>query len=152
MITPCGAAHPPVMAAIHASAFAGAEAWDASIMAAQLGQPGVFGFVHESGGMILARVAADEAEILTLAVVPEARRQGCAASLLSAAMQAARGRGAARLFLEVSTHNIPARALYTGAGFAEAGQRRRYYADGSDALILVANLLPSATQSNGRTT
>jgi ribosomal-protein-alanine N-acetyltransferase len=45
-------------------------------------------------------------------------------------------RGAAAMFLEVSDRNLPARALYAAAGFAEVGRRRRYYADGSDALVL----------------
>jgi ribosomal-protein-alanine N-acetyltransferase len=64
------------MAAIHAEAFPPGEAWSAEIFAAQLGLPGVFGLIDERGGMILLRVAVDEAEILTLAVAPAARRQG----------------------------------------------------------------------------
>jgi ribosomal-protein-alanine N-acetyltransferase len=124
------------MAAIHAAAFAGGEVWSAPIMAAQLSLPGVFGLIDEAGGMILARVAADEAEILTLAVAPAARRRGLAAALVREAARTARQRGAARLLLEVSATNHAARALYAGLGFTEQGRRRAYYADGSDALIL----------------
>jgi hypothetical protein len=59
-----------VMAAIHAAAFAPADAWSAEVFDLQLAMPNIFGLLHQKGGLILARVAADEAEILTLAVVP----------------------------------------------------------------------------------
>jgi ribosomal-protein-alanine N-acetyltransferase len=94
-------------------------------------------------GFVLARVAADEAEILTLAVAADARRQGHGASLLAHAMAAAAARGAAAMFLEVAATNEAARALYTAAGFGEAGRRARYYADGGDALILRRTLDPA---------
>jgi ribosomal-protein-alanine N-acetyltransferase len=53
-------------------------------------------------------------------------------------------RGAARLLLEVSAANQAARALYESLGFIKQGQRRRYYADGADALILALELSPAA--------
>jgi [ribosomal protein S18]-alanine N-acetyltransferase len=90
-------------------------------------------------------VAADQAEILTLAVVPAARRRGVGAALLQAVMQAAAARGAAALFLEVSTANDAARALYARAGFCEVGRRCRYYADGTDARVLTRALTAGAT-------
>ena len=72
-------AHVAPLAAIHAEAFPPREAWGEDAIALQLAMPGVFGLVHPRGGMILARVTEDEAEVLTLAVAPEARRQGVAA-------------------------------------------------------------------------
>jgi ribosomal-protein-alanine N-acetyltransferase len=99
-----------------------------------------FGLLHSAGGMILARVAADEAEILTLAVAPEQRRGGVGSALLSAAMDRAAERGAVRMFLEVAVTNDAARALYSAHGFTEAGLRRQYYTDGTDALILRSTL------------
>lgn len=135
-IIPATAADAPVMAALHAAAFPSNEAWSADAFYLQVMLPGVHGLVHDRGGMILYRVAADEAEILTLAVIPEARRQGIATALLAAAADAARRDGAAALFLEVSVMNEPARVLYARAGFVEVGRRRRYYADGTDALVL----------------
>jgi ribosomal-protein-alanine N-acetyltransferase len=48
------------------------------------------------------------------------------------------------MFLEVATNNWAARALYSAAGYAEVGRRRRYYPDGSDALVLRAPLSPAA--------
>ena len=135
------AAHAVPLAAIHAQAFPPREAWGRDAIALQLAMPGVFGLLHPRGGMILARVTADEAEVLTLAVVPEARRQGVAAALLAGAMAEAGEQAAQTMVLEVATGNAAARALYQRAGFVEAGRRSRYYADGGDALILRARLV-----------
>ena len=93
--------------------------------------------------MILCRVAADEAEILTLAVTPGARRHGIGRALVDTAVSHAHAQGASRFFLEVSTSNQPAQALYRSAGFVQVGIRRRYYPDGADALVLSRGLRPS---------
>ncbi|HXA26492.1 MAG TPA: GNAT family N-acetyltransferase [Acetobacteraceae bacterium] len=134
-------AHAAVLAAIHAAAFAPAEAWGTDAISLQLALPGVFGFLDERGGMLLARVAAQDAEVLTLAVEPGARRHGIASTLLRAALAEARARGATALFLEVATANVAALALYGQAGLSEVGRRRRYYPDGSDAIVLRMKLL-----------
>jgi ribosomal-protein-alanine N-acetyltransferase len=126
----------PALAVLHAAAFEAAERWDAAEIATLLAMPGAFGLHIPGAGFVLARVAADEAEILTLAVIPQARRRGHAGALLAGAMAAALLRGAGTMFLEVSDRNAAARTLYARAGFAEAGRRRRYYADGADALVL----------------
>jgi ribosomal-protein-alanine N-acetyltransferase len=123
-----------IMAAIHQAAF-GAEGWDAAFFARLVSLPPVFGFVAEHG-LILAQAIAGEAEILTLGVAPESRRQGVARRLLDAAISESERRGAARMFLEVAADNIAARALYWRAGFAEAGRRRDYYGPGADAILL----------------
>lgn len=133
-------AHAAVLAAIHAAAFPPDEAWGWEVMAVHLGLPGTFGLLDERGGMLLVRLAADESELLTLAVQPHRRREGVAARLLRSAMAEARTRGASVMFLEVATNNDPARSLYTRAGFTEVGRRPRYYADGLDALVLRADL------------
>lgn len=128
------------MAALHARAFPAAERWGAATFATQLVLPGVFGWIAPGVGFVLARVAADEAEILTLAVDPDARRGGIGRALLEAAEAGAVARGARRMFLEVAPGNLAARALYAAAGYAEAGRRKRYYPDGSDALVLSRRL------------
>ena len=151
MIEPAHAAHAAAMAAIHAQAFAKAQAWGTDAIALQLGLPGTFGLIAAEGGMVLARTAADEAEILTLAVIPPARRRGLGRALLDAARREASRRGARAMFLEVSGGNHAARALYSAAGFAEVGRRGRYYADGTDALILRAPLSPAAARPCGST-
>jgi ribosomal-protein-alanine N-acetyltransferase len=128
--------HAEAMAAIHAAAFAAAERWTANVIAMQLALPQAFGLVDERGGMLLAWAAADEAEILTLAVVPAARRRGIASALLREAAKRARLAGARAMFLEVAVSNTAAQALYAQASFCQVGRRRRYYADGGDALVL----------------
>lgn len=129
------------LAAIHAACFA--DAWDVRALAELLAGPGVFA-VSAADGFLLARVAADEAEILTLAVRPEARRRGTGAALVAAAASQAQSRGARALFLEVGVANTAARALYTRLGLAEAGRRKGYYAQpgaaAQDALVLRSNL------------
>ena len=132
--------HADTMAEIHRAAFPPAEAWSRDVMILQLDLPATFGLVHPGGGMILARVAADESEILTLAVHPERRRRGIASALLRTAMDRAAVLGAVSMFLEVATTNDAARALYRSHGFIEAGLRRHYYTDGTNALILRSTL------------
>ena len=132
---------PAALADLHAEAFD--APWVAPSLSALLASPGVFA-VEEDDGFILIRVVADEAEILTLAVRPEARRQGVGARLVQAAAGRAAGQGAARLFLEVAEDNAAARALYARCGFSEVGRRRGYYPSSGggriDALMLARDL------------
>lgn len=123
-------------ARLHALAFPAAEAWGPDAIRLMLEMPGTFGVLRPGAGFVLARVAADEAEILTLAVAPDARRQGIGAALLAEAMAGAVVRGAGAMFLEVSDRNAAARALYAAAGFLSVGRRKRYYGDGADALVI----------------
>ena len=132
---------PAAIASIHAEAFD--APWDAAAFSDLLTQTGVIACA-ETEGFILIRVVADEAEILTLAVRPAARRRGMAARLTARAVAAAEAEGATRLFLEVAEDNAAARALYASLGFQAAGRRRGYYdrKDGpaADALMLLLNL------------
>ena len=137
----------PVLGAIHAESFH--APWDTAAFEGLLGQAGVFA-IHAPDGFILCRVVIDEAEILTLAVRPAARRIGLGARLTQAAADFAAQTGAERLFLEVAEDNRAARALYERTGFIQTGRRRNYYAkpDGGrmDALLLTRELsqpLPS---------
>lgn len=124
-----GAAFAEVYAALHGRCFA--EGWSAEAIAALLAGPGVFGLIAEAEGQpqgfVLCRAVADEAEILAIGTLPEARGRGLGAALLGAAEAGAAARGAARMFLEVSVANAAALALYAGAGFAAVGTRRGYY-------------------------
>ncbi|WP_308446376.1 ribosomal protein S18-alanine N-acetyltransferase [Elioraea sp.] len=135
----------PLLAALHACAFP-ADPWDADAFAALLAMPGAFALIAAEdatpAGFVLARIAADEAEIVTLGVVPRARRRGHGTRLAAAAAAEAQARGAGRLFLEVAAGNAAARRLYGRLGFREVGQRRGYYPDGADALVLALALSP----------
>lgn len=126
----------PICAALHVQSFPPADRWGAVSFEKLLRQPGNFGFVHPAGGMVLLRVVADEAEILTIAVRPEARRLGVGRILLEAGLLAAQTLGAGAMFLEVAPSNRAARALYQRLGFVAAGRRRGYYPNGDDALVL----------------
>ncbi len=144
-LIPAGSAHAAVLAAIHAAAFPPGEAWGADAMVLQLGLPGCFGLLHPEGaGLVLARVVATEAEVLTLAVLPAARRAGVGRALLRAAVAMAAARGAVELFLEVAADNGAARALYDAAGMRAVGLRRRYYPGGRDAVVLRLELSKEA--------
>ena len=105
----------------------------------------------EDRGLALSWAIAGEAEILTLGVVPEARRDGVGQRLLDAIEALSREQGAIRLFLEVAVENRPARALYAGSGFEEIARWRHYYevADGSrvDAVVMRKDLQIPLTAS-----
>jgi ribosomal-protein-alanine N-acetyltransferase len=78
-------------------------------------------------GFILISVAADEAEILTIAVDPPLRRQGIARALLDKALAEALRSGASAMLLEVGVGNEAAKALYASCSFLRVGRRRDYY-------------------------
>jgi ribosomal-protein-alanine N-acetyltransferase len=134
-----GPAYAAVLAALHGAAFP-REAWGAGAFQVQLEMHGVIGLLDGRGGLALLRVTADEAEILTIGVMPAARRQGIARALLADAISRVRAIGVRTLFLEVGVRNRAALALYDAAGFKEVGRRRGYYASGEDALILRATI------------
>lgn len=103
------------------------------------------GWVAEKGtrvrGFIVARVVADEVEVLNLAVEPAARRTGIGSRLLAEALEHARSAGARRVFLEVRESNHGARAFYERNGFRLSSRRPRYYSDPpEDALVLSSDL------------
>lgn len=133
MIRPAEARDAARLSALHAAAID--PPWSAESLRALVEDRAVAGLIDEAG-FILARVAADEAEILTLAVAPEARRKGVARALLTAVVETLGARGAKRLYLEVAADNAAARALYESAGFSEVGRRSGYYPHGADALVL----------------
>lgn len=114
------------MARLHAASFTLPPPWSAQELAAT--REGRFSFTLERpGGFLMAQVVAGEAELLTLAVDPGARRQGIGRALVAGFLAEAKARGAESAFLEVAEGNAPARALYAAMGFAETGRRRGYY-------------------------
>jgi len=92
-------------------------------------------------GFICFRVAADEAEVLNLAVQPSARQQGIGSRLLDQTLREAVRKGAHRVFLEVRETNRLAIQFYQRYGFEVTMQRRGYYAEPpEDALVLARDL------------
>ena len=127
------------MAALHAVCFTTPRPWSEAEFTVQLADPLTL-CLTSPNGFLLGRVVAGEAEVLTLAVHPDARRQGIARNLLDRFHAQACRRNATEVFLEVAADNIPAVQLYHAAHYATAGRRRGYYTHASgpptDALIL----------------
>lgn len=136
---------PAALARLHGLCFTTPRPWSAGEFSALLAQPDVM-LVSGPSGFALGRLAADEAEVLTIAVAPGARRRGLGRRLLAGLVAEVAAGGAATVFLEVAADNGPARALYRAAGFVEAGRRPGYYRlpDGTrgDALLLRRAALP----------
>ena len=78
-------------------------------------------------GFSVSRLAADEAEILSIAVAEGHRGRGLSGNLLLTHLGHLAGRGVQTVFLEVEENNQPARRLYEWAGFVVVGRRERYY-------------------------
>lgn len=124
---------------IHGEAFR--RAWSDGEFSSLLLQPAVFGFLAcepgkartRASGFVLAREAAGEAEILTIGVLPRARRMALGWRLMRAAIAEAGSRGAEEMFLEVDETNSAAIALYTKLKFIKAGERKAYYAHPGEA-------------------
>lgn len=133
------------LAALHRQCFD--KFWDEAAMADLLASPQrcALGFYEDGAppqhlnGFICLQWAADEAEILTLAVAPSRRRQGLASQLIASAAEWLAARGVKQWHLEVAADNQPARALYRRLAFVEIGERKGYYA-GVDAALMRRDL------------
>jgi ribosomal-protein-alanine N-acetyltransferase len=131
---------PTEMSQMHAACFPH-RPWKPNAFVGLMQQQGVFwGVDHEKRGFVMARKAATEAEILTLVVAPEHRRQGVARDLVINVLQACPAMQTERLFLEVAEDNHAAKGLYEGLGFIEVGRRKGYYIRGEappvDAVVM----------------
>ena len=87
-------------------------------------------------GFIMSRLAAGEAEILSVAIAPSWRGRGLSRQLLDLHLRRLAGLGIHAIYLEVGEQNAPACRLYRRAGFREVGRRQGYYEDGATALVL----------------
>ena len=134
-IVTAGALDAPVIAGLQSAVLPAGECWR---------EADVAGLIAESSGLVrvaagraygevmpigfaLARQTGDEAELLSLGVLVEARGQGLGRRLVDAVAEAAAARGAARLVLEVAVDNAAALRLYDRAGFTRIGRRAAYY-------------------------
>ena len=137
-----GPASAEILSRLHGRSFD--RAWSAEELSSLLYLPAnlalVAGECADPTGFVLIRIAADEAEVLTICTDPDRRRSGAARALLTAGEEAAATRGATRVFLEVAAGNSAARALYAQAGYLEIGLRKAYYANGEDAIVLEKSL------------
>ena len=95
--------------------------------------------IMSENGFIVYRIAVDEAEIITIGVNPELRRQGIASAMLGIIEKTVKNQGVKKIFFEVSSNNIPAQKLYENYGYKSIGIRPKYY-DGIDAILMSKDL------------
>jgi [ribosomal protein S18]-alanine N-acetyltransferase len=151
LLRPVGPFDLELVAALHAGSFE--EAWGVQAIAELLAMPGAFGLIisepsdagPQPAGFLLARIAADDCEILSIGIAPGKRRRGLARQLMGEATRLAAAAAARRIFLEVAEDNWAARRLYAALGFAPVGRRRNYYRRGqsSVAALTMRRLLPA---------
>lgn len=91
--------------------------------------------IASQNGFIVWQAVADEAEIISVGVAPDARRAGIAAAMLGIMENELKKNGIKSIFLEVAENNLPARQLYKNNGYNEIGVRPKYY-DGTDAIMM----------------
>jgi [ribosomal protein S18]-alanine N-acetyltransferase len=139
ILRPATADDVPVVTALERELF-GPDAWSEPSVAEELTGERRTALVASVGsdlvGYAVTLLAGDVVDLQRIAVAPAHRRTGVAGRLLAELQDDARSAGADRMLLEVSTANAGALAFYTSAGFVEIDRRRRYYRDGSDAVVL----------------
>ncbi|HUA29024.1 MAG TPA: ribosomal protein S18-alanine N-acetyltransferase [Streptosporangiaceae bacterium] len=125
----------------------GEEAWSRQMLEAELDeQPrSRYYLVAADDGVITGYagllVAANQADVLTLAVAADRQGQGTGAALLDALLAESQRRGCTEVFLEVRTDNDRAQRLYRSRGFIQIGIRKGYYQpSGADALVMRRDL------------
>ncbi len=133
VLIPLETSHSQSVASLHLQGFH--RPWTDGEFRSLLGQANVFGFLalveghpgKPPSGFILARLVADEAEILTLAVAKSVRRHGLGRRLVEEALRTLHAQRAQSLFLEVDSANLAAIGLYKRFGFKKVGERQAYY-------------------------
>ena len=116
-----------------------AAGWGEKGFASELIQPAARIWCAEEAGILQGflalRFAAENCEILNVAVCPTHVRKGIGWKLLEHALLYVKQQGVQRVSLEAAEHNQPASKLYTKAGFCIVGRRKNFYGAGQDALI-----------------
>ena len=95
--------------------------------------------IMSENGFIVYRIAADEAEIITIGVNPEMRRNGIATAMIGIIENTIKNQGVKKIFLEVASNNDAGKKLYENCGFKPVGIRPKYY-DGVDAILMSKDL------------
>lgn len=125
-------------ARIHAECFP--QAWDAAYFQSLLNNPSAAIFfareADEDIALILLQKVLNEAEIITLGVLPKLQREGIGSGLLWFAEKGLEKEGCNRFFLEVSADNVSAANLYKKLDYAPINIRKQYYPDGSNAICM----------------
>lgn len=138
-VRPATAGDVPALAVMERDLF-GVDAWSEDAVREEVLGDGRHALVAVEEGAVAGYAITlrsdDLVDLQRIAVLPDHRRRGMAGGLLEEALAVAREEGANRCLLEVSAANTGALAFYAGAGFVEIDRRRRYYRDGSDAVVM----------------
>lgn len=146
MIRPIAAADVPAVAQMEQICFGDPWSEKSFYEIIEVGAQFFIAESHEDGAVIPCGfagiiTAADESQLLNIAVLPDFRGRGIAKSLMAAITDASRAAGAAMILLEVRVTNDPARALYEKEGFTFCGIRKNYYQNPKcDAAVMVKYL------------
>lgn len=131
------------LAALHTRCFTTPRPYKAHEFETLLNGKGVVLF-EQPQGFLICRIVIDEAELLTLAVEPDARRKGVATHLMGSFLAHCEAANVASLFLDVTQDNHAAQALYEAHGFIETTLREGYYRrpDGKreDAILMMREM------------
>lgn len=107
------------------------DPWSEAAVRSELENPLSLWLVAECGenvcGYVGSQMVPPEADMMNLAVAPDARRQGIAGALVSELLRRLSERGMTSLSLEVRVSNAAARSLYEKLGFRQVGLRPNYY-------------------------
>ncbi|MBP3434192.1 MAG: ribosomal protein S18-alanine N-acetyltransferase [Clostridia bacterium] len=118
--------------------------WTEGLLSGTLARADFCGFLIEEKGEVAGYICGgslfEDAEIARVAVAEKFRRKGLGGKLLETFENEAKARGAKRIFLEVRVSNRPAIGLYTARGFESFHVRKKYYADGEDAVEMKKQL------------
>jgi ribosomal-protein-alanine N-acetyltransferase len=132
-----------------AESSAQAPRWSRTAYAAALdaaGEPRRIALIaHRSNnaiaGFAISLIVGSEAELETIVVAPEWKRQGVGRALLLELAAALREHGVTKVLLEVRDSNRAARQLYRSNGFEESGRRPGYYTDPKEDAVLMERSL-----------
>jgi ribosomal-protein-alanine N-acetyltransferase len=150
-LIPAAQVHGEALAAMHRICFR--EPWSAQAFQSSLSLPTTKGLIAQSpqvgpGGMVLWSVVAEQAEILTIAVLPPYRHHGLGRRLLAAAWDDAVVGGCLEMFLDVAEDNVAAQRLYAAFGFRECARRKGYYQPDVDGIMMRKDVVQSSLSSD----
>ena len=116
------------------------DPWNISMIESTTSLAGFIGYVVEDNGEIVGYIGSsyifEDGEILLVAVKGDYRRKGYAEKLILTLFETLKNLNVEHIFLEVRKSNLPAKKCYEKCGFSVIGERKRYYSDGEDALIM----------------
>lgn len=120
------------------------DAWTEEMLSLAYDRPDFLGLVAFANdtliGYVCGSVLFEQADLMIIAVKDGYRKLGLGGTMLDSFLSKAQALGAEQVFLEARQSNTPALRLYQSRGFTQTRIRKRYYADGEDAVEMVKTL------------